>query len=262
MSLPFIEENDQTIVRRAHLEALRELVGNVYPNKFTRSEVVETGREDTISTVFEKFRGFAPPVAEGRRPSPEELELANSQLNHFTVRLAGRLATPPRDMGKAAFVHLSDGVSRLQLYIRRDDVVGVHNDQLGGEVDGWKMFQLLDHGDFVGVEGFLFVTKTGELSVHVQKLQFLAKALLPLPDKMHGVNDPEIRQRQQRLREELQLPHVHRKLSGLGDKEKAVDADEVAVVQILKQFPAVDVTAELVVAHAGDVVTANVELNA
>jgi lysyl-tRNA synthetase class 2 len=58
------------------------------------------------------------------------------------------------------------------------------------------LFQLLDHGDFIGVEGFLFVTKTGELSVHVQKLQFLSKALLPLPDKMHGIHDPEIRQRQ------------------------------------------------------------------
>jgi lysyl-tRNA synthetase class 2 len=54
----------------------------------------------------------------------------------------------------------------------------------------------LDHGDFIGVEGFLFITKTGELSVHVQKLQFLSKALLPLPDKMHGIHDPEIRQRQ------------------------------------------------------------------
>ena len=66
----------------------------------------------------------------------------------------------------------------------------------GGDVDGWALFQLLDHGDFIGVEGFLFVTKTGELSVHVQKMQFLSKALLPLPDKMHGIHDPEIRQRQ------------------------------------------------------------------
>src|SRR5204863_2048073 len=64
------------------------------------------------------------------------------------------------------------------------------------EGKGWELFGLLDHGDFIGVEGFLFVTKTGELSVHVQSLQFLAKALLPMPDKMHGINDPEIRQRQ------------------------------------------------------------------
>ncbi len=59
-----------------------------------------------------------------------------------------------------------------------------------------QLFQLLDHGDFIGVEGYLFVTKTGELSVHVQKVQFLSKALLPLPDKMHGIHDPEIKQRQ------------------------------------------------------------------
>jgi lysyl-tRNA synthetase class 2 len=196
LSLPFIEENDQTIARRAHLEALRELVGNVYPNKFERSEIVEAGREDTISAVVEKFRAFEPKIPAGGRPSAEELELANRQLNKFTVRLAGRIASPPRMHGKAAFVHISDGVSRLQLYIRRDDVVGLRNDKHGGEVDGWQLFQLLDHGDFIGVEGFLFVTKTGELSVHVQKLQFLSKALLPLPDKMHGVHDPEIRQRQ------------------------------------------------------------------
>ena len=196
MSLPFIEENDQTLARRAHLDALRELVGNVYPNKYERSELVEPGREDTITAVAEKFRAFEPKVPPDSRPSPEELELANRQLNDFSVRLAGRIASPPRVMGKAAFVHISDGVSRLQLYIRRDDVIGVHNDKLGGDVDGWKLFQLLDHGDFIGVEGFLFVTKTGELSIHVQKLQFLSKALLPLPDKMHGVHDPEIRQRQ------------------------------------------------------------------
>jgi lysyl-tRNA synthetase class 2 len=112
------------------------------------------------------------------------------------VRIAGRLASPPRAMGKTAFVHLSDGVSRLQIYVRRDDVKGVRNDAEGGEVEGWAIFQQLDHGDFIGVEGYLFITKTGELSVHVQKLQFLSKALLPLPDKMHGIHDPEIRQRQ------------------------------------------------------------------
>ncbi len=180
MSIPFIEENDQTIARREHLEALRQLVGNTYPNKFERSRIVDPHKEDTITAIVEKFRDFQPV----------------EELNKFVVRLAGRLATPPRVMGKAAFVHLSDGVSRLQIYIRKADVTGVHNDANGGEVDGWALFQLLDHGDFIGVEGYLFVTKTGELSVHVQKLQFLAKALLPLPDKMHGIQDPEIRQRQ------------------------------------------------------------------
>ncbi len=196
MSIPFIEENDQTRARQDHLEALRKLVGNAYPNKFERSQAVEPGREDTIVAVVEKFRAFEPKVLEGSRVAPEEIELANKQLNRVIVRAAGRIASPPRVMGKAAFVHLSDGVQRLQIYIRRADVKGVSNDADGREVDGWALFGLLDHGDFIGVEGYLFITKTGELSIHVQKLKFLAKALLPLPDKMHGLHDPEIRQRQ------------------------------------------------------------------
>lgn len=196
MSIPFIEDNDQTQARQEHLESLHELVGNPYPNKFERSDVVEVGREDTITAVVEKFRDFEPKAPEGVRPAPEEIELANQQLNAATVRIAGRIASPPRVMGKAAFVHLSDGPQRLQLYVRQADVAGVSNDAAGETVDGWKLFGFLDHGDFIGVEGYLFITKTGELSVHVQKLQFLSKALLPLPDKMHGIHDPEIRQRQ------------------------------------------------------------------
>src|SRR5213080_3786345 len=197
MTVPFIEDNDQTRARREHLEALRGLVGNVYPNKFERSNVTDTtAGEDTITSVVASFKRMEPKVAEGQKPSADELDLSNSELNQIQVRIAGRLAAPPRVMGKAAFVHISDGISRLQLYVRRQDVTGVRNDADGGEVDGWEMFGLLDHGDFVGVEGYLFVTKTGELSVHVEKLQFLAKALLPMPDKMHGIHDPEIRQRQ------------------------------------------------------------------
>src|ERR1041385_5273182 len=197
MTVPFIEQNDQTEARHAHLEALRALVGNVYPNKFERSNVTGTpAGEDTITSIVEKFRIYEPRVNEGEKPSADALEAANDELNKIRVRLAGRIAAPPRVMGKAAFVHLSDGGSRLQIYVRRQDIVGLRNDADGGEVDGWHLFGLLDHGDFIGVDGFLFVTKTGELSVHVEKLQFLAKALLPMPDKMHGINDPEIRQRQ------------------------------------------------------------------
>jgi lysyl-tRNA synthetase, class II len=197
MTVPFMEENDQTRVRREHLEALRTLIGNVYPNKFVRSDVTGTAsHEDTITSIVDSFKRYEPSVDVGEKPSPDSLESANAELNKIRVRLAGRIAAPPRVMGKAAFVHLSDGASRVQIYIRRQDIVGVRNDADGGEVDGWELFGLLDHGDFIGVDGYLFVTKTGELSVHVEKLQFLAKALLPMPDKMHGINDPEIRQRQ------------------------------------------------------------------
>src|SRR3982751_4512797 len=194
VSTPFIEENDQTRARREHLEALRALVGNVYPNKFERSRV--TGHEDTVTTINEKFKALEPRVPEGERPAPEEIERANAELNKTEVRIAGRIATPPRIMGKAAFVHLSDGKQRLQIYVRKADVKGIRNDDASPIEEGWELFNLLDHGDFIGVAGYLFVTKTGELSIHVRELQFLAKALLPMPDKMHGIHDPEIRQRQ------------------------------------------------------------------
>jgi lysyl-tRNA synthetase, class II len=194
MSTPFIEDNDQTRARREHLERLRALVGNVYPNKFDRSRV--TGREDTITALVEKFRRLEPQAVEGSRPDAQEIERANAELKQTEVRISGRIATPPRVMGKAAFVHLSDGQERLQIYVRKADVRGIRNDDGSPIEEGWELFNLLDHGDFIGVTGFLFVTKTGELSVHVRALQFLAKALLPMPDKMHGIADPEIRQRQ------------------------------------------------------------------
>lgn len=222
MSTPFEEitgENDQTRARLEHLEALRALVGNVYPNRFIRSEVVEPGREDTIAAVVEKFHDFEPQISEGQRAAPAEIELANQQLNAITVRLAGRIASPPRVMGKAAFVHLSDGVARLQIYIRKADAKAFNNatrQLIQDEGKGWELFELLDHGDFIGAEGYLFITKTGELSVHVTSLQFLAKALLPMPDKMHGIHDPEIRQRQRYadlIAGSLKLEHEENELS-------------------------------------------------
>jgi lysyl-tRNA synthetase class 2 len=195
-----VPDNDQTRARRQHLEAIQELVGNAYPNQFARTSLTESAEgEDTITSVAAAFRKYEPEVKEGEKPAPEQLESANAELEGFKVRVSGRLATPPRVMGKAAFVHLSDGKERLQIYVRKQEAVAVSNDSLQPVEEsesGWKLFQLLDHGDFVGVEGKLFVTKTGELSVHVETIQFLSKALLPMPDKLHGISDPEIRQRQ------------------------------------------------------------------
>jgi len=200
---PFIEDNDQTRARREHLEKIHTLTGNAYPNKFRRSNVTKSAEgEDTITAIINhaEITKRVPQTEAGARPSPEQLETANDALKQFgDVRVSGRLSVPPRVMGKAAFVHLSDGKERLQIYVRKDDARAVNN-ATGALIDepesGWQLFHLLDHGDFVGVAGFLFVTKTGELSVHVRELQFLAKALLPMPDKLHGISDPEIRQRQ------------------------------------------------------------------
>jgi lysyl-tRNA synthetase class 2 len=206
MSIPQFEEivepNDQTEARLEHLEKLRELVGNVYPNKFERSTV--TGSEDTISAIlaFEPIASIAAEMAaakanlkEGERPPADVKDALNARLREFgSVRIAGRLTTPPR----GNFVHLTDGMGKLQIYCKKGTFALIKNDaenSLDAE-NGWAAWQLIDHGDFVGVEGYLFITNTGEVSVHVEKLQFLAKAMLPMPDKMHGIADPEIRQRQ------------------------------------------------------------------
>lgn len=198
-----IEDNDQVQARVEHLKALENLVGNSYPNKYERSNI--TGKEDTISAIV----GFEPitqivkelkdATPEGEKPDQELKTQLNEKLKAFgNVRISGRLAVPPRVMGKAAFVHLSDGKERLQIYVRKDDAKVISNDTLQPIAEdgaAWDVFKLLDHGDFVGAEGFLFLTNTGELSVHVETFQFLSKSLLPMPDKMHGIADPELRRR-------------------------------------------------------------------
>ena len=104
------------------------------------------------------------------------------------VRIAGRLATK-RVMGKAGFAHLQQDGQQLQIYVRKDAV---------GEKD-FALYQLLDLGDIVGVDGYLFRTRTGELSVHVEHMEFLAKTLLSMPEKWHGLEDIELRYRQRYL---------------------------------------------------------------
>ena len=103
-------------------------------------------------------------------------------------RIAGRLMTR-RIMGKASFAHVQDGTGRLQLYLRRDDLP-----------DGaYQAFRRFDIGDVVGAEGVAFRTRTGELSLRVDGLRLLAKALRPLPEKFHGLTDRETRYRRRYL---------------------------------------------------------------
>jgi len=198
-----IEQNDQTRAREEHLEKLRELVGNVYPNRFERSRV--TGDEDTISRILawqpvvnatREMADLKATLAEGTRPPTEFKDALNERLRALgTVRTAGRVTTPPR----GNFVHLTDGRNKLQIYCDKKGGFALIKNDGEGTVDpenGWTAWKLVDHGDIVGVEGYLFVTNTGEVSVHVEKLQFLAKAMLPMPDKMHGIEDAEIKQRQ------------------------------------------------------------------
>nr|MDQ3042065.1 hypothetical protein [Acidobacteriota bacterium] len=159
-----IEPNDQTEARREHLGKLRDLIGNVYPNKYERTKI--SGAEDTVSNllafepiakVVTEIKAHIATLGEGEKPAPEFKESLNARLKEFgNVRISGRLAVPPRVMGKAAFVHLSDGVNRLQIYVRKQDAKPINNDTLqtiDEEGKAWEVFGLLDHGDFVGVEG-------------------------------------------------------------------------------------------------------------
>jgi lysyl-tRNA synthetase class 2 len=159
------QESDQIVQRRANLDALKQLGVDVYPQRFDT--------EATISTI----------VATHGAATGEALE-----ANHVRTRVAGRILSV-RTFGKANFLVLSDGVSRLQVYVRQDSV----------PERAFQIFKLLDFGDWVGVEGRLFRTKTNELTVWVSDLAFLSKCLLPLPEKWHGLTDIETRYRQRYL---------------------------------------------------------------
>jgi lysyl-tRNA synthetase class 2 len=122
-------------------------------------------------------------LADYQSKKAEELETERP-----AVRIAGRIQTIRR-MGKAGFAHLQQKGERLQIYVKKD---------AAGERD-FALYQLLDLGDLIGAEGYLFRTRTGELSLHVEKLYFLAKTLLAMPEKWHGLEDVETRYRQRYL---------------------------------------------------------------
>ena len=132
-------------------------------------------RFDFTATVPEILREYSGKTAEELVPE-------------IRVSLAGRIQTVRR-MGKAGFMHLQQNGERLQVYVRKDAVP---------ERD-YALFALLDIGDIVGVEGYLFRTRTGELSLHAEKQSSLSKTLLAMPEKWHGLEDVETRYRQRYL---------------------------------------------------------------
>jgi lysyl-tRNA synthetase class 2 len=162
---PQVDEHELIAQRRAKLTALRE-AGVAFPNDFRRNVVAG----EILAEYSEK--------------SVEELE-----ANPVRVAVAGRMMTR-RIMGKASFCHIQDMSGRIQLYVTRDDLPeGLYNEQ----------FKKWDLGDIIGAEGTVFRTKTGELSIHVDSIKLLTKALRPLPDKFHGLSDQEQRYRQRYL---------------------------------------------------------------
>ncbi|ERI92486.1 lysine--tRNA ligase [Clostridiales bacterium oral taxon 876 str. F0540] len=123
-----------------------------------------------------------------RTHTSKEIKDNFESLENQTVTVAGRLMSK-RVQGKAGFSHIQDRFGRLQMYIKIDDV---------GE-EKLKEFKTLDLGDWISVTGFVFKTKTEEISVHIKDFQLISKSLKPLPDKWHGLKDPDLRYRQREV---------------------------------------------------------------
>ncbi|MCA1560957.1 MAG: lysine--tRNA ligase, partial [Acidobacteria bacterium] len=158
-------DSDQIQQRRANLAELDRLGVPLYPHTFERTAAVH----DLVGAHGGKTAG--------------ELEAGRIELT-----AAGRILAI-RSFGKANFLVLSDGRAHIQVYIRKD----------GLPERDFAVYKLLDFGDFVGVAGHLFRTKTSELTIWASRLEFLAKCLLPLPEKWHGLSDVEVRYRQRYL---------------------------------------------------------------
>lgn len=160
-----LDVNEQIAQRKAKLAALREQ-GVAFPNDFRRDSLA--------ANLHEQYDGS------------EKEALAEQGIR---VKIAGRMMTR-RIMGKASFATLQDMSGQMQIYVARDNLPeGFYNQE----------FKKWDLGDILGAEGTLFITGTGELSVQVDDLRLLTKALRPLPDKFHGLADQEIRYRQRYL---------------------------------------------------------------
>ncbi|HVJ05017.1 MAG TPA: lysine--tRNA ligase [Candidatus Saccharimonadales bacterium] len=152
---------------------------NIYDLRKQKLRQIETLGQPAYPHKFD-FTHQVPQVLAGYTASTGE-QLEAERVN---VTVAGRLVAI-RLMGKASFAHLQQSGERLQIYVKKDAV----GDKL------WEFYKLLDIGDHIGVKGYLFRTRTGELSIHVEDLTFLSKDLLPLPEKFHGLTDVELRYR-------------------------------------------------------------------
>lgn len=155
-------ERSQFALRQEKLNQIGALGQPAYPSSFPATH--------TIPEICSRYGASPTGALESER---------------IQVAVAGRIMAI-RGQGKAGFAHLQQGGQHLQIYVRLDAV---------GE-DAFQIYKLLDLGDHVGVTGYLFHTRTGELSIHVETLTFLAKAMLALPEKYHGLTDVELRYRQ------------------------------------------------------------------
>jgi len=155
----------------------------IYELRREKLKQIEALGQPSYPTKYEFTHSVPQILAEYSDRTAEQIE--NPRV---TVRVAGRIMAI-RLMGKAGFAHLQQDGQRLQIYVKKDAV---------GDM-GFEVYKLLDLGDHIGVSGYLFRTRTGELTVHVEEITFLSKDLLPLPEKWHGLTDVELRYRQRYL---------------------------------------------------------------
>ncbi len=153
---------------------------NVYELRRQKLKQIEALGQTAYRSKYEFNHTIPQILADYSEKTAEQLE--NPRVN---VRVAGRIMAI-RLMGKAGFCHLQQDGKRLQIYVKKDAV---------GD-KGFELYKLLDLGDHIGVSGYLFRTRTGELTIHVEEITFLSKDLLPLPEKFHGLTDVELRYRQ------------------------------------------------------------------
>jgi lysyl-tRNA synthetase class 2 len=157
--------DEQLQQRRANLDELVRIGVDIYPRRFDRTH--------TITALVDAYSAR----------SHDELE-----AEHIPTTTSGRILGI-RSFGKANFLVLSDGLAKIQIYVRQDAMPAID----------FQTFKLLDFGDWIGVSGRLFRTKTNELTIWASRVQFLAKCLVPLPEKWHGLTDVETRYRQRYL---------------------------------------------------------------
>ncbi|WLT32153.1 lysine--tRNA ligase [Geothrix sp. PMB-07] len=163
-----MQPNQYRDVRLEKLQKLKDLGVEPWPRKAKRSHGIAE---------------LAATYADAETWTNEKLEGLG-----LTVSVMGRILTI-REMGKSVFAHLTENGEKVQGFFRMNDLSEAH----------WELIKLLDMGDFISITGPLMRTKTGELSVRVKEIQFLSKALLPLPEKWHGLQDKEQRYRQRYL---------------------------------------------------------------
>ncbi|OLA69703.1 MAG: lysine--tRNA ligase, partial [Ruminococcus sp. 37_24] len=176
-----ITEQDINILKKVRLEKLNELkANNANPYEITKFDVNAKNAEIKLNYEAEEKA-----IIEAAAGNEEVVSAGLDKIKERIVFIAGRIMSW-RDMGRANFIDVRDESDRIQVYVRMNDI---------GKEE-FKEFKKWDIGDIIGVEGFVFRTKKGEISVHAQKVTLLSKSLLPLPEKWHGLKDQDTRYRQ------------------------------------------------------------------